>query len=77
MLLWQGLLTIAAGAITGMAGAQITGRFLENLMDGAKSVDLATSISLAMFLAVVASTSIWAATRRIGRLDIMEILRNE
>jgi len=62
MLLRQGLLMVAAGAIPGIAGARLTGRFLESLMDGAKSIDLATSAGLALFLALVASTSIWAAT---------------
>jgi ABC-type antimicrobial peptide transport system permease subunit len=77
MLLRQGLLMVGAGAIPGIAGAQLTGRFLETLMDGAKSIDLATSAGLAVFVALVASTSIWAATRHIARLDIMAILRAE
>src|SRR5262245_53317898 len=50
MLLRQGLLMVGAGAIPGIAGAQLTGRFLENLLDGAKSVDLVTSAGLALFL---------------------------
>jgi putative ABC transport system permease protein len=77
MLLRQGLLMVAAGAIPGIAGARLTGRFLESLMEGAKSIDLATSAGLALFLVLVASTSIWAATRRIAGLDIMAILRAE
>jgi putative ABC transport system permease protein len=77
MLLGQGLLMVAAGAIPGIAGAQLTGRFLESLMEGARSIDLATSAGLVLFLALVASTSIWAATRRIARLDIIAILRTE
>jgi predicted permease len=77
MLLRQGLLMFAAGAIPGIAGARLTGRFLESLMDGAKSIDIATSAGLVLFLALVASTSIWAATRRIARLDVLAILRTE
>ena len=46
-------------------------------MDGAKSIDLATSAGLALFLALVASASIWAGTRRIAGLNIMAILRAE
>jgi len=38
MLLRQGLLMVAAGAIPGIAGARLTGRFLETLIDGAKPV---------------------------------------
>ena len=52
-------------------------RFLESLIDGAKSVDLATSAASVLFIALVAATSIWAATRRIAALDIMAILRTE
>jgi len=77
MLLGRGLLMVMAGAIPGIAGAWITRRFLESLMEGAKPVDLATSTGLALFLALVASTSIWAATRRIAGLDVMAILRAE
>ncbi len=75
MLLRQGLLVVMAGAIPGIAGARVTGRFLEALIDGAKPVDLAASAGLVLFLALIASTSIWAATRRIARLDIVAILR--
>ena len=77
MLLRQGLLMVMAGAIPGIAGAQLTGRFLESLIDGAKSVDTLTSAGLVLLLAVVASTSIWSATRRITRFDIIAILRSE
>jgi putative ABC transport system permease protein len=77
MLLRQGLLMVAAGAIPGIAGAQLTGRFLESLIDGAKSVDLVTSAGVVLFFALVASASIGSATRRIARLDINSILRSE
>ena len=52
-------------------------RFLESLMDGAKPIGLATSAGLVLLFALVASASIWSATRRIARLDISAILRNE
>jgi predicted permease len=77
ILLRQGLLTVAAGAIPGVAGAMLSGRFLERLIDGAKSVDLTTAAFSVLFIALVASTSIWAATRRIAGFDIMTILRTE
>jgi hypothetical protein len=76
-LLGQGLLPVAAGAISGVAAAMLTGRLLESLVDGAKSIDLATFAFSVLFIALIASTSIWAATRRIAGLDIMEILRIE
>jgi hypothetical protein len=66
---------VAAGAIPGIAGARLTGHLLERLVDGAKPVELVASAGLVLFLVLIASTSIWAATRRIARLDIMAILR--
>ncbi len=77
MLLRQGLLMVAAGALPGIAGAQLSGRFLESLMDGAKPIGLAASSGVVLFFALVASASIWSATRRIASLDIMAILRSE
>ena len=77
MLLRQGLLMVMAGAIPGIAGAELTGRVLESLMGGAKPVELATSVGLVLFFGLVASTSIWSATRCIARLDISAILRSE
>ena len=70
MLLRQGLLMVAAGAIPGIAGAHFTARFLESLMDGAKPIGLATSSGLVLLFALVASASIWSATRRLASLDI-------
>ena len=77
ILLRQGLLPVAAGTISGIIGAMLTGRFLESLVEGAKSTDLATFTFSVLFITLTASTSIWTATRRIARLDIMEILRIE
>ena len=55
----------------------LTGRFLENLVDGAKSIDFATFTFSVLFIILIASASIWAATRRIAGLDITEILQIE
>jgi putative ABC transport system permease protein len=74
-LLRESLLMVAAGAIPGIAGARLTGRFLEAMVDGAKPIDWVASAGLVGFLALVASVGIWAATRRIAKMDIMEILR--
>jgi ABC-type lipoprotein release transport system permease subunit len=75
VLLRQVLLMVPAGAIPGIAGARLTWRFLETLIDGAKPVDIIASVGLVMFLALIASVSIWAASRRIATLDIVAILR--
>ncbi len=76
-LLRQGLLTVAVGAICGIVGAMLTGRFLASFVAGAKSADPATLILSILFIALIASASIWVATRRITHLDIMDILRIE
>jgi predicted permease len=77
MLLRRGLLMVMAGAIPGIAGAHLTGRFLESLMDGAKPIGVTTSAGLVLLFALVASASISGATRGIARLDITSILRSE
>jgi putative ABC transport system permease protein len=75
VLLGQGLLPVAAGATFGIAGAMLTGRFLESLVDGAKSIDLGMVVFAIVLILLIASASIWAGTRRVAGLDIMEILR--
>jgi putative ABC transport system permease protein len=77
MLLRQELLVVVASAIPGIAGAQLSGRFLETVIDGAKPIGLGTSAGLIFLLTLVASTSIWSASRRIARFDITAILRSE
>lgn len=74
-LLRQGLIPIAGGAIPGIAAAVLSGRLLENLVDGAKSVNATTYAASVLFIAVIAATGIRVATRPIARLDIVEILQ--
>jgi ABC-type antimicrobial peptide transport system permease subunit len=77
MLLRQGLLMVVAGAIPGIAGAQLTSCFLESLMQGARPIGAVPCAGLLLFFGVVASASIWSATRRIARFDVISILRSE
>ena len=76
-ILRQGLLMVIAGAIAGIAGAQLSGRFFETLIEGAKPIGMGASAGLILLLAIVASASIWSASRRISRFDINAILRSE
>jgi len=76
-LLRQGLFAVAAGSICGIVGAMLTGRFLASFVEGTKYADPATLILSILFIALIASASIWAATRRIAQLDILDILRIE
>jgi putative ABC transport system permease protein len=73
----QGLLPVLWGSLPAIACAQLAGRFLESLISGAKPVDLELSILSVALLLIIASASIWAATRKIAALDIMEILRSQ
>jgi predicted permease len=75
VLLGQGLITVAAGAVPGIAGAALSGRWLESLIAGAKSIDIFTYAVCVLLIATTAAISICAATRRIARLDIAEVLR--
>jgi predicted permease len=77
MMLRHGLLMVVASAIPGIAGAQFTGRFLGSLIRGASPIGLSISAGLILFLALVASASIWSASRRIARFDITTVLRSE
>ncbi|PYT19585.1 MAG: hypothetical protein DMG57_44830 [Acidobacteria bacterium] len=73
----SGLFPIAAGAIPGIAGAGLSGRLLESLVDGAKSVNAGAYVAAVLGVALIAAVGIWVATRPIAQLDIMEILRTE
>ena len=76
-LLWQGLVPIALGVVPGIAGAIPSSRLIASLIEGTKSVngiDYATGVA---FIALIATLGVWAATRPIARLEIMEILRTE
>ena len=77
MLLTQSLLVIAVGAVLGLVGASAVGRFLGSLIPEAMPVGLVTSIALAICLSAAAAITIWSATRRIRRLDIVRMLRAE
>jgi putative ABC transport system permease protein len=77
LLLGQGLVPVATGAILGVCGAIPTDSLLNSLVDGAKSLDPGTLVLLLLLIILVASTGIWAGSRRIARLDIMEVLRVE
>jgi putative ABC transport system permease protein len=76
-LLRQGLLTIGVGAVLGIAGAVLSGRFLESLVEGARPADAMTYAGTVMSIASIAAAGIWVATRPLARLDIVEILRAE
>ncbi len=75
--LGQGLISVIFGTLCGIAGAMSAARLLESLIEGANSPDPLTYISATLFICVIASLSIWTATRGISRMDVVEILRAE
>jgi ABC-type antimicrobial peptide transport system permease subunit len=76
-LLLKGLLPVAQGVILGVAGALLSGRLLESLVEGARSVDATALVAEIFIIAVVAGATIWVATRPVAHLEVMEILRAE
>lgn len=77
MLLGQGLVAVLVGLLCGVFASLSSARFLANLFEGVKAMDAAGyALSAALFL-IVAVLSIWVATHRIARLNIVDILRAE
>jgi ABC-type antimicrobial peptide transport system permease subunit len=76
-LLRQGLFSISAGIIPGIAGAILIGSFLEGLVEGAKTPNGTTYALVLASIALIAAAGIWMATRPIARLDVIEVLRAE
>ena len=73
----QGLATVVSGTVAGIAGGASAGKLLGSLIEGAKAFDLVTYILATISICLVAAASIWVATRRIARVDLVEILRAE
>ena len=73
----QGLVPVLAGAVPGIAGAVLSGRLLAKLVEGAQPVDAVAYAAALLAIGAIAAAGIWAATRPIARLDIVEILRAE
>jgi predicted permease len=76
-LLRQALTTVACGAVPGILGALAGGKFIEALIDNAKPIGITACISAALLIGATAAAAVWSATRRVARLDIMEVLRTE
>jgi len=77
MVLRNGLLPLLVGTVVGLAGAAALGKSLEHLLESAQRVDLVTSVVAASFLIAVALSASWIATRRVLRLDPIQVLRTE
>jgi putative ABC transport system permease protein len=76
-LMRQELTTILIGAAAGIAGATVSGRVLESLVEGAKAVNAILYAGSFVFIVAIAAAAIWVATRPVARLNVMDILRAE
>jgi ABC-type antimicrobial peptide transport system permease subunit len=77
VLLGQGLVSVLCGTLGGVLAAVLAGRLLESLVEGASALNPAAYLLAVPSTCLIAALSIWTATRRITRLDVMEILRAE
>ena len=77
MVLRNTMLPLLAGTLIGLAGAAGLGKSLEHLLESAQRVDLVTASTAAGFLVAVAVAASWIATRRVLRLDPVQVLRTE
>jgi len=73
----DGLVPVVLGVVPGVAGAMWSGRLLESLVEGARLVSAGVCVGEILMLVGVAAAAVWMATRPIGRMDVMEILRVE
>lgn len=76
-MLWRGLIPVALGAVPGILGAVAAGRFGQTLIEGTIPTGMVFSTVAALFIAAIAASAIWIATRRVARLDVMNVLRAE
>ena len=77
MLVRESLMMVGIGVLLGIAMARLTGRALGSLVEGATAVDMASSAGLVACFLLMGMASAWMATRKIAKLDVMEVLRAE
>jgi len=75
--LTRGMAPVAAGLVTGLAGALAATRVLRRLLYGIGPADPLTFAFAVLLLAAVALGACWLPARRAARIDPMEALRYE
>ena len=73
----QGAMLVAAGAVIGLVGAAASSRVLESFLYGIATDDRLTFVAAPLVLAAVALVACWLPARRATRVDPMEVLRFE
>jgi putative ABC transport system permease protein len=77
MVLMQGATLTGWGLLAGLAASLVLTRFLNTMLYGVKSWDIATSFVVAIFLATVALVASYVPARRATKVDPMVALRYE
>jgi len=77
MVLRQGLGLACAGLVTGLVAAVIVSRFVTSVVSGARQLDPAIYVAVAVILAAVAMAASWLPARRATRIDPAVALREE
>ncbi len=77
MLLRQGLLPVAVGLVSGLVAAFALGRILEHLITKGQRIEPVICIVAVVLLALTGVGALWSATRRVLRLQPLEVLRAE
>ena len=73
----QGAVLVAAGAVVGLAAAAASSRVLESFLYGVTTDDRLTFVAAPFVLVAVALVACWLPARRATRVDPMEVLRFE
>ena len=73
----QGAVLVAAGAVVGLAGAAASSRVLESFLYGVATDDRLTFVAAPLVLVAVALVACWLPARRATRVEPMEVLRFE
>ena len=73
----QGALLVAVGAVAGMLGAFLSSRLMEGFLVGVAPRDALTFVAAPLLLVGVALVACWLPALRATRIDPMEALRVE
>jgi putative ABC transport system permease protein len=73
----EGARLVAVAVVLGLAGAALSGRFLEGFLYGVAPVDLPTYAAVAGLLALVALLACWVPANRATRVDLVKALKAE
>ena len=77
LVVWEGMVLVAAGLVLGLAGAAAAARFLEGLVYGVTTLDPSTYVAVTVVLAAVGAVACYLPARQGARVDPMAVLRQD